>query len=320
MLSRLKANSDLKNIPVIMLTAEAGRENVLRIAKMGVRDYLIKPFKEELLIERAGRVIDLRSRWADGVSSKRFDDPLQIVVVDDKPAVIEHIRHGFSDTPWKLNAKSTPAQALEFANVTLPDAMLVSLSLADGGGFTLFQAFKASARLKGVPVFALSVKTSVDEQVRAQQLGFTGIITKPIDCDDLKMKISRALNLDTSNRYFQMRDGVMTLCVPATLSTYVGNDISAHLRARIAEAVDSGFDKLVIDMSQVATADVAIVKLGVMVAQACGEFSLKHRIVGSDAVSLECKNYEETKNWHFDSSFEEALAALNGAPLASAMA
>src|SRR5438552_3599208 len=65
MLSKLKSNPDLKSIPVIMLTAEAGRENVLRIAKMGVRDYLIKPFKEEILIDRAGRVIELRLRGGE---------------------------------------------------------------------------------------------------------------------------------------------------------------------------------------------------------------------------------------------------------------
>src|SRR6476469_7493602 len=43
MLSRLKSDPSLKPIPVVMLTAEAGRDNVLRIAKMGVRDYLVKP-------------------------------------------------------------------------------------------------------------------------------------------------------------------------------------------------------------------------------------------------------------------------------------
>jgi two-component system cell cycle response regulator len=38
MLTRLKANPDLRGTPVVMLTAESGRENVLRIAKLGVRD------------------------------------------------------------------------------------------------------------------------------------------------------------------------------------------------------------------------------------------------------------------------------------------
>jgi len=59
MLTRLKEDPDLKSIPVIMLTAESGRENVLHIARLGVRDYLVKPFKEEQLIEKAGRVVPL---------------------------------------------------------------------------------------------------------------------------------------------------------------------------------------------------------------------------------------------------------------------
>jgi two-component system cell cycle response regulator len=59
MLTKLKENPLLKSIPVIMLTAESGRENVLHIAKLGVRDYLVKPFKEEQLIEKVSRVIQL---------------------------------------------------------------------------------------------------------------------------------------------------------------------------------------------------------------------------------------------------------------------
>ena len=319
MLAKLKTNAELKSTPVIMLTAEAGRENVLRIAKLGVRDYLIKPFKEELLIDRVGRVIELRPRGGE-TSVKRFDDPLQILVVDDKPAIIEHIRHGLFETSWKVQSKANVTQALELCNTVMPDAALVSLSLPDGGGFSLFQMFKASARLKNVPVFALSVKTAADEQVRAQQCGFAGIVTKPIDCDDLKAKVSRALNLDTSYRYFEIRDGVLALKVPAVFTPNVGADIGLHLRGKLAEAVDSGVDKVVIDMSQVTKADVNMVKLGLTVSQACGEFSLKQRMVGADAICLECKNYEETKHWHFESSFEEALAALNGGSLASAAA
>lgn len=59
MLTRLKEDEALKGIPVIMLTAEAGRDNVLQIAKLGVRDYLVKPFKDQQLIEKVGRVIPL---------------------------------------------------------------------------------------------------------------------------------------------------------------------------------------------------------------------------------------------------------------------
>ncbi len=62
MLTKLKADAQLSRIPVIMLTAESGRENVASIAKLGVRDYLVKPFKDEKLVEKAGRVVSLKSK------------------------------------------------------------------------------------------------------------------------------------------------------------------------------------------------------------------------------------------------------------------
>jgi len=64
MLTKLKEDAELKSIPVIMLTAESGRDNVLQIAKLGVRDYLVKPFKEDQLIEKAGRCVTLQKKPA----------------------------------------------------------------------------------------------------------------------------------------------------------------------------------------------------------------------------------------------------------------
>lgn len=65
MLGKLKEQDSLKNIPVIMLTAESGKENVMQIVKMGVKDYMVKPFKGEQLIERAGKFLDIK-RIDDG--------------------------------------------------------------------------------------------------------------------------------------------------------------------------------------------------------------------------------------------------------------
>lgn len=64
MLGKLKENPELKGIPVIMLTAESGRENVAHVSKLGVSDYLVKPFKDEQLIEKAMRVIPLEKKAA----------------------------------------------------------------------------------------------------------------------------------------------------------------------------------------------------------------------------------------------------------------
>jgi two-component system cell cycle response regulator len=90
----------------------------------------------------------------------------------------------------------------------------------------------------------------------------------------------------------------------------VANEVTLHLRPQLAAAVDAGLDKVIMDFSHVKTADISLVKLGLEVIGLCSELSLKNRIIGSDAVTQECRNYEETKDWRFMNSFQEALAAL----------
>ena len=94
MLTKLKSDPALKGIPVMMLTAEGGRDNVLKIAKIGVRDYLVKPFKEDVLIEKAGRVIDLKPLSETPSKAKSIFDPADILIVEDKPAIIQQIQVG----------------------------------------------------------------------------------------------------------------------------------------------------------------------------------------------------------------------------------
>ncbi|MFN3534630.1 MAG: PleD family two-component system response regulator, partial [Desulfatiglandales bacterium] len=65
MLEKMKADPTLKAIPVIMLTAESGRDNVLRIVKLGVNDYIVKPFKGEQLIQRAEKILKLEPKKED---------------------------------------------------------------------------------------------------------------------------------------------------------------------------------------------------------------------------------------------------------------
>jgi len=62
MLRRLREDPGLRRTPVIMLTSESNSENIAAVARLGVRDYLLKPFREDQLLAKAGRIIPLRPR------------------------------------------------------------------------------------------------------------------------------------------------------------------------------------------------------------------------------------------------------------------
>lgn len=59
MLRELRELAPLKRTPVIMLTAESSPQSLATAARLGVRDYVIKPFRDEELLAKAGRIIPL---------------------------------------------------------------------------------------------------------------------------------------------------------------------------------------------------------------------------------------------------------------------
>ena len=62
MLRKMRELPGLKRTPVIMLTADSGLQSLATVARLGVRDYLTKPFREEELLGKVGRIIPLISR------------------------------------------------------------------------------------------------------------------------------------------------------------------------------------------------------------------------------------------------------------------
>ncbi|MEO6875348.1 MAG: response regulator [Opitutaceae bacterium] len=58
MLTQLRADPKLQDIPVLMLSTGAGPD----IAGLDVRDYLGKPFKEDELIRKVRGIVDLKPR------------------------------------------------------------------------------------------------------------------------------------------------------------------------------------------------------------------------------------------------------------------
>lgn len=311
MLTKLKSDPALKGIPVIMLTAEGGRDNVLKIAKIGVRDYIVKPFKEELLVEKVGRVIDLKP-IGDGAQTKAKSifDPANILVVDDKPAIIQQIQDGVKHTPWKITGVNTAGEAIDYCSKTPPDLVIISLSLPDEAAFTLFRLLRTNIKTKYTPVFGLVVKTDANAQQQAQQVGFTSIVTKPIEVTELEAKVAKAMNLDTSQRYFAVEDDILVMRLPENTTPAVLLEVGNYLKPKTAEAVDSGIYRAVVDLHELKRFDMSIIKLLFGTMQTFRELALQYVLVGNPQIVTECKGFEDTKGWQFVDSLADAKAHL----------
>lgn len=309
MLTKLKADPLMKTIPVMMLTAEAGRENVMKIAKIGIRDYIVKPFKEEVLIEKAGRIIDLRPIGDTVTKRKGLEDVCRIVVVDDKAAIIEQIRKGLAHTPWEITGCSSTGEAIDLCQKDVPDLIVISLSLPDDAAATLYRLLRSNMKTKYLPAFGMAVKTALEEQQQAQQLGFSAVITKPIDFSDMESKVAKAINLDTSQRYFAFEEDILIVRLPANTNGTVVNEVSNFLKPKISEAVDNGYYRVIFDVHELKNINMNIIKLLVDAMGTCQDLTLTYSLVGNDQVMSECRGFEESKDWTFFNSVDEAKAA-----------
>jgi two-component system chemotaxis response regulator CheY len=58
LLKAVRANSKLSSMPVLLVTAEAKRQQIIEAAQAGVNGYIIKPFTAETLKEKLDKAVE----------------------------------------------------------------------------------------------------------------------------------------------------------------------------------------------------------------------------------------------------------------------
>jgi len=56
LVQEIRKDPNLKHLPILMVTAEAKKENVLMAIKAGVNNYIVKPFTAETLKEKLEKI------------------------------------------------------------------------------------------------------------------------------------------------------------------------------------------------------------------------------------------------------------------------
>ena len=58
LLKAVRADENLKNLPVLMVTAEAKRDQIVAAAQAGVNGYVVKPFTAAVLKEKIEKIFE----------------------------------------------------------------------------------------------------------------------------------------------------------------------------------------------------------------------------------------------------------------------
>ncbi len=61
LLQAIKSDDELKHLPVLMVTAEARKEDIVQAAQSGAAGYIVKPFTKATLEEKVDKIMQRRA-------------------------------------------------------------------------------------------------------------------------------------------------------------------------------------------------------------------------------------------------------------------
>ncbi|AWV88737.1 hybrid sensor histidine kinase/response regulator [Bradymonas sediminis] len=149
LLSRLKENADLQDIPVIMVTMVAESE---RGFALGADHYLLKPINRKKLV---GILNKYRNSSAD------FKN---ILLVEDDEPNRTMVRRTLDDSGWEIREAENGQLALDLLDDFAPDLVLLDLMMPQMDGFEFLRRFREIEAFQNTPVIVVTAKELTDDE------------------------------------------------------------------------------------------------------------------------------------------------------------
>lgn len=318
-LRRIRSNPLTEEIPVLMLTAESRKDMVVSLIQMGISDYIVKPFNQELLMEKVARALGLSPEEGDEDEEAQLeeDDKPKVLVLDDKENVLDAARR-FLGNDATVITSSEPYEAVELASKYAPQVLLLDLVIPGQNVFEIFSMMRADERLKKSRFVAMAIRTMRDEMGRARRAGFHDMLIKPFDersiCTCVKANMAGCKELLTYEGDYA------AFHFPPLSEHSISAAAFAQQALRKAEEAmqdiaDSGYERLLLDMSEATHTDMSVVSCVSSIQKSASDLGIRLSIMVPDpSLARMLRQFSETSSTPVFSTMEEAV---DGFPVAS---
>jgi len=196
---------------VIVITGYPSVSSAVDAMKLGVSDYLPKPFwgddfktavenvfkegKEATLKQEPDRAETKRARW--DVESEDFDseDPTRprILIMEDEPSLAEGLKMVLSEQGYRVSLADSGLRALGSLAGKNFDLMVADLRLPDMDGMEVLRLIKETK--PETEVIVITGYASVVSAVESMKLGALDYLPKPFTEDEFKQAVEKAVKV-----------------------------------------------------------------------------------------------------------------------------
>lgn len=318
MLKKLRERGD--RTPVIMLTSESKTSIIGETMKLGIEDYILKPFKPDEIRDKVFKV--MKAHGAAGPANDAGPAPaagapvnvpqqggkqfIDILSVDDMDNVHKKLR-GLLPDHVSFNSCVSAQAALQLAREKVFRVVLVDSTLPDVNSVALMNQMRILQ--PHAQFVSMALRSEHGAEAEALNHGFAGSLLKPFDGDGIA---------DFMGAFFDNQDQVSIDDDMVTLHAFKGKDEKvdryfAKVKEITTDALNNVaaacFEHVYIDFSAAPHKPEKIVNLVIEMRKLSTKLGLEMRIVGTPEIEELFKGFTDTADIPFFDTVDAARAA-----------
>jgi len=127
-------------------------------------------------------------------SSDTYEKMNRILIIDDEKSNLMYLNSLLSPE-FTLYMARDGAEAIERANVYLPDLILLDILMPGMDGFEVLSTLKNSEKTRNIPVIFVTGLSGDEDRIKGLELGAADYITKPFDDETVLQCITNHLEI-----------------------------------------------------------------------------------------------------------------------------
>ncbi|MEQ8959933.1 MAG: response regulator, partial [Coleofasciculus sp. C2-GNP5-27] len=118
-----------------------------------------------------------------------------ILIVDDSPDNLSVLRKLLAEQGYTVRVSLNGRQALQSVDLMQPDLILLDILMPDIDGYQVCQQLKANPETQAIPIIFISARKETLDKVKAFEIGAADYISKPIETQEVLVRIEHQLNI-----------------------------------------------------------------------------------------------------------------------------
>ena len=159
----------------------------------------------------------------------------KVLAIDDSELIHRLLRVRLQHEQIELHGSMVAVQGLKMARDLQPDVILLDIEMEGMDGFEVLQALKSDVDLQDIPVIFISATASMEDRVRALDLGAVDFVAKPFEVVELKARVRSALRVQHLVKMLAQKaqvDGLTGLWNRTYFDRRLAQEVSESIRHR----------------------------------------------------------------------------------------